>query len=177
MVMEVLAARWRLGEQWWPFPQNCRRPVDKLVDIGLVEVLKDRDPADSILVALTGPGRALWGLDQPAAPGLPTPTVTPTEYLVTVLPLDREETLIWSVQIQRRGRDQWAITSHGRCLSRTGDWDLEPSPSERTAEWRQAHRFSFSDAVHRAGDLAARLTINGVTATEAAERLRERSDP
>lgn len=63
LVMEVLAARHRLGEQFWPFPQNCRQPIDALADAGLVHIVKDSDVVGSIRVRLTDKGLTEWGLD------------------------------------------------------------------------------------------------------------------
>lgn len=60
LMMEVLAARLRLGEPHWGFPQAMRSAVSGLVDLGYVDVVKDSDPAGAIRVALTDEGRSVW---------------------------------------------------------------------------------------------------------------------
>lgn len=42
--------------------------------------------------------------------------------------------------------DVWAIRWMGRCWSRSGGWEMEPIPSERTEEWKADHRFTLADA-------------------------------
>ena len=56
LIMEVLAARHRLGEHLWSFPSELRRPLDVLVRAGLIDVLNS--PAPGALRAwLTDAGR------------------------------------------------------------------------------------------------------------------------
>lgn len=79
LVMEVLAARHRLGELHWPLPQSCRHPVMALATLGLVEVVKDHDVMGWIRVRLTERSVAQW-LDDSYTPGLATPgpaTISP----------------------------------------------------------------------------------------------------
>lgn len=64
LVMEVLAARHRLGEAFWPFPQNCIRAIKALEEIGLVHIMKRHDVVGWIRVRLTDKGIAEWGLNK-----------------------------------------------------------------------------------------------------------------
>lgn len=63
LVMEVLAARHRLGEAFWPFPQNCINAIKALEEIGLVHIMKRHDVVGWIRVRLTDKGISEWGLD------------------------------------------------------------------------------------------------------------------
>jgi hypothetical protein len=63
LVMEVLAARYRLGEPFWPFPQNCSKAVDALAEKGLVRILKRHDIVGWMRVGITLKGIKEWGLD------------------------------------------------------------------------------------------------------------------
>lgn len=56
LVLEVLAARHRLGEPHWPFPQTCAPAIRSLAEKGLVEIIKDHDPVGAIRAALTATG-------------------------------------------------------------------------------------------------------------------------
>ncbi len=53
LVLEVLAARHRLGEPWWPFDRRHRAALARLADRGLVEVDGDR-------AQLTDEGRRIY---------------------------------------------------------------------------------------------------------------------
>jgi hypothetical protein len=64
LVMEVLAARHRLGEAFWPFPQNCIKAIEALERHGLVHMMKRYDVVGWIRVRLTDKGIAEWGLDE-----------------------------------------------------------------------------------------------------------------
>lgn len=47
-----------------------------------------------------------------------------------------------------RHDDRWAIRRAGRrCLSRAGEWDHEPIPSERDGDWLDGHRFTRDEAI------------------------------
>lgn len=56
LVLEVLAARYRLGERIWPFNTRCRPAVRALADKGLVG-WKGGIVEDTVLAWLTDEGR------------------------------------------------------------------------------------------------------------------------
>ena len=56
LVMEVLAARYRTGEQLWTFPSSLRQTIDALVRAGLVDALNSPAPG-SLRARLTEAGR------------------------------------------------------------------------------------------------------------------------
>lgn len=102
-----------------------------------------------------------------------------TEYVVTAWPedlADVPESVHGCVTVADRGRGMWAVLE-GRggsmCLGRDGEFDWEPSPSNRTDEWLASHRFTLDEALALAREQALRITINGYTTQQAAGRWRE----
>lgn len=67
LVMEVLAARHRLGDNYWTFPSSCWSPIRALVNRGYV-YHKDGITEHTERVWLTDEGFAAWGLDKPYPP-------------------------------------------------------------------------------------------------------------
>lgn len=73
----------------------------------------------------------------------------------------------WSVVVECRGFGRWAVTrSVRRCLSADGEWDYEPSPSNREDDWLETHRFDLETALRLAAEQAPHITINGLTALD-----------
>lgn len=56
LIMEVLAARFRLGEHLWSFTSELRRPLDSLLRAGLIDVLSSPAPG-ALRARLTDAGR------------------------------------------------------------------------------------------------------------------------
>lgn len=67
--------------------------------------------------------------------------------------LQKEDLLFYSyLFVEYRDEDSWAVTdSFNRCLSSSGEWDFEPSPSNRSKEFLETHRFPFCDVFGIAG--------------------------
>lgn len=86
-------------------------------------------------------------------------TVTPVKYSVSCLPLDHPEHYHFELFVEWRGRDRWAVTDRMGCLSIDGTWDYEMMPSERTDEWKAAHRFDLETALRLATEMAPKMTI------------------
>lgn len=121
-------------------------------------------------------------------PASPEVTARSTTYEVTILPDDPNDGDLWSNEVQYAGAhhfgqpkpvdEQWAIRLRGHwCLSRTGTWDMESIPSERTDEWLTEHRFSLEDALERAKKEAPHVLINGKTALERKQQLDRKRTP
>ena len=56
------------------------------------------------------------------------------------------------VRIEWRGgreedQDKWAIITYGLCYTRDGEWEHEPQPSSRTAEFLSRCRYSLAEAL------------------------------
>lgn len=102
------------------------------------------------------------------------PTVQPTQYMVTMLP-ECEEQSLWSLWVIWGGQPwnapptdrvwavrRWPNASPSQCLSRTGKWVFEPSPSERTPTFYKRHRFTFEEAVEAAKREVPKIVVNGM---------------
>lgn len=88
--------------------------------------------------------------------------IFPTEYTVTELADDDVNTTIWAIKVEWRAGDRWAVTNIGRCLNTNGEWDHEPSPSNRDDEFLRTHRFSLNEAQSLALEAYPKLVINGL---------------
>lgn len=56
----------------------------------------------------------------------------PTRYTVSLIPDSHYKSHNWELHVEWRGAGRWAIvTNFRRCLSRSGDWHYEVTPSER----------------------------------------------
>lgn len=96
----------------------------------------------------------------------PTAIVRATEYRVTWLPDDDPDCFPWSLTIEWRAEDLWAVCWAGHCLSKGGKWDLEPLSSSRTDAWKARHRFDLATATALAKKHGPRLRINGYTVAD-----------
>jgi hypothetical protein len=86
-----------------------------------------------------------------------------TEFDVSCFPLDHEERHHFNITVEYRGRGLWAIKHHAMCLGDDGEWDYEPSPSNREDDWLETHRFTMQDAIRLAREAAPKLQVNGWT--------------
>ena len=50
------------------------------------------------------------------------------------------------IQRTLRAPESWAIRAGSSCMSTTGEWDIEPMPSDRTDEWLTNHRWPSAAA-------------------------------
>jgi hypothetical protein len=117
------------------------------------------------------PGRAV--VDRPAHSG--DVDVLATKYDVSILPRDDINRSAWSITVEYRGNDKYAVLIRGHwCLSRDGTSEIEPVRDDRTDEWLADHRFSLDEALRLAVEHAPNVRCNGKTAVELLEWLRER---
>lgn len=102
-----------------------------------------------------------------------------TRYAVSGLPPDDPESATWGLAVEYRatpGKRSWAVCFGGhQCLSRKGEWEYEPSPSNRTPRWLGQHRFTFDEAMEWARRLAPKITVNGLTAADVLARRAQRA--
>jgi len=162
LVMEVLAARARLGENLWTFTDRCRSALRALETAGLVG-WKGGVTERTVRAWLTDLGRA----------GVLSPTYTPrvladvTTY--TFFPPgcepedDPEKAEPFAVRAVYRGGGRWAVTHAGRTLSQSGTLDPTPGDDGESAAFLAAHLFSHQDSVAVARALAGRVTVGGHT--------------
>jgi hypothetical protein len=92
----------------------------------------------------------------------PAASVQITEYTVSCIPdhgsPNRE---LWSLLVEYRGNDRWAVRYNGLWLGRDGMWGDE---FVRQDEW--SHRFTEKEALRLAVEWAPRVRTNGKTAPE-----------
>lgn len=50
--------------------------------------------------------------------------------------------------------DTWAVRKRGWCLNADGEWEHEPIPSSRDAEFYASHRWPLAEALERAREVA-----------------------
>lgn len=93
-----------------------------------------------------------------------------TEVTVSALPEGNVNYDLYSVKVQWRGGDRYAVVRHGMALDAGGDWDYEPSPSNRDDYWIATHRFSYDEAYGLACEAAPAVTVNGLTVADALAR-------
>jgi len=97
---------------------------------------------------------------------LPTPTVQPTTYWVSLLPEDDVNFKFYVLTVEyRQGR--WAVTNGDSCLGMDGTWADGVKPYGRGAEWLAAHRFDLDTALRLAQEAAPHVAVNGRTAADA----------
>jgi hypothetical protein len=102
-----------------------------------------------------------------------TPEVRVTRYEVSCLPPDNTNARYFTITVEWRGGDRWAVCRLGECLGIGGDWDYESMPSNRTDSWLAAHRFDLETALRFAKVHAPRLTANGRTVADVLAKTKE----
>jgi hypothetical protein len=101
--------------------------------------------------------------------------VLPTKWDVSILPRGDINRLAWSITVAYRGNDLYAVLIRDHwCLSRSGEAEIEPIPSERTDEWIADHRFPLDEALRLAVSHAPDVACNGKSATEILAWIRDR---
>jgi hypothetical protein len=99
------------------------------------------------------------------------PTVYVTRYEVSCLPRNDVNAHLFTVVVEERNEDQWAVLLRGVwCLGIDGSWTQEPIPSEREDDWLATHRFDLDTALKLAREEAPKIKVNGHTVADALER-------
>lgn len=98
--------------------------------------------------------------------GIPEPTVQVTRYEVSCLPEDDDAKFSMTINVEYRGRDLWAVVRMGEALGVDGEWEYEPSPSNREDGWLETHRFDLDTALRLAKEAAPKMTVNGYTVAD-----------
>lgn len=107
--------------------------------------------------------------------------VAPVAYLVSIWPESVQcmDAALWCCTVRCVSYGNWLIargsmSSDAPVLGRDWLWHQENLPSERTREEIAGHRFSLDDAMERAREMAPRVCVQGLTATEAVARHQAR---
>lgn len=93
-----------------------------------------------------------------------------TRYEVNLLPESYGEAYHWAISVEYRGKGTWAVLHFGYCLGSDGEWDYEPSPSNREDDWLETHRFDVETALTLAREHAPKVTVNGLTPADIFKR-------
>jgi hypothetical protein len=97
----------------------------------------------------------------------PEPSVRPTRYTVNCVPEDDINASGFTITVEYRGPDTWAVCRHRQCLAADGTWDYEPRPSERGDGWLARYRHDLDTALKLARAAAPLVTVNGWTVADA----------
>ena len=104
-------------------------------------------------------------------------SVRPVAYKVTVWPesVHCMDQAMWCVSVQDEGFGNWSVRRgcaswDAPALGRDWLWHYENQSSSRTREEITEHRFTLEDALERAREVAPRVSMQGMTATEAIAR-------
>jgi len=162
LVLEILAARDRLGESTWTFTDRCRPALRALEDAGLAG-WKNGVAQHTVRAWLTDLGRS------GVLSGRYIPPVLADVTAYTFLPAgcdpeaDTADPYSFAVRAEYRGAGTWAVVHNARSLSTDGKLDPAPGSGGRTREYLATHRFDRDTAVTRARELTNTLTVNGRT--------------
>lgn len=102
---------------------------------------------------------------------MPEVRQTVSEYTVNATPPGRDQyNHLWDVHVARSvqidGTELWAVRWMGRCLDAAGEWDWEPTPSDRSPKWLTRHRFDLETATRLAIAAAPVVEVNGIKAKD-----------
>ena len=107
----------------------------------------------------------------------PPAQVRVTRYEVSCLPEDHPDRESFTVTVQHRDGDRWAVCWGRLCARRDGDWvdrhgrwDWDVPPSVRTDEWLATHRHDLVHALLIARRVALTLVVNGLTVADVLAR-------
>lgn len=102
---------------------------------------------------------------------IPSPAVRITRYEVSCLQLDHDDYSLYSITVEWRDVNKWAVLRNGFCLGLDGKWDWERLPSGREDEWVATHRFDLDTALRLATQAAPDLRTNGYTVADALNQV------
>jgi hypothetical protein len=104
-----------------------------------------------------------------------TPTIRATEFEVSLLPEEiGPEAASWSITVEYRGKDMWAVCGGRQCADAGGVFAFEPRPSERDDDWLTRYRFPMERALEIAMRAVGEVRIYGKTAREVYQEWREK---
>lgn len=107
----------------------------------------------------------------PTDPPATAATVKVSAYTISRLPDDSADHSVWSITVEASGHGRWAVRVLGRCLSKSGEWEYEPSPSNREDDWLDTVRWdNAEDAIAAALAAEPTLTFNGMTPADVLAR-------
>lgn len=93
--------------------------------------------------------------------------VEPTRYEVSCLPPEYRARRYFTLTVEYRGNDRWAICRHGMCYDTDGNCEYEFLSSSRDSDLLARFRFPLDEALIIAQRLAPDLRVNQFTVTDA----------
>lgn len=120
------------------------------------------------------------------ADDIPEPTVKAVRYEVSCLPEDDDFAGSFSVTVEYRGNDLWAVLSRTKHLGTDGNWSWgylwedgrEPVTEEEVDSynsgyslWLAAHRFDEENALRLAQEQAPLIRVNRLTVADALKEV------
>ncbi|MGW3545875.1 hypothetical protein ACWDNI_35780 [Nocardia niigatensis] len=97
----------------------------------------------------------------------PEPVAIVTRYDVSCLPRDHQEWGLFSVSVEQRSPDRWAVKHFSNCYDIDGNPSYESLPSERRDEWLERYRHDLDTALALAKRIAPKIRINGFSVADA----------
>lgn len=118
-----------------------------------------------------------------AETGPTKPYITPSAYLVSLLPEGHDDRYLFTCTVDYRGNGQWSVKNRSRILGADGSWttgfDWSGGPDEPATEedmavfdreqtgWLAAHRFDEATALRLAEEACRALSYRGWSAEDA----------
>lgn len=94
-------------------------------------------------------------------------TTTYTVYPDDYDEYDFSDKSTWTLTVEERGEHSWAVKKMGSVLSKDGEWEYEPSPSNRDDDFIARCRFSEAEALRLAMIAVNDVVWNGNTIAQA----------
>ncbi|HZE01535.1 MAG TPA: hypothetical protein VE155_07195 [Pseudonocardiaceae bacterium] len=93
--------------------------------------------------------------------------VQATSYDVSCLPPHYRARRHFTLTVEYRGDDLWAVCRYGHCYGENGAQEYERSPSNRDDDFLTRFRFPLTRALQIARERAPDLTVNGYSVADA----------
>jgi hypothetical protein len=151
------------------------RRHESLGECGKFEI--DRAVDKAVAALSTMPRAALYPPSPPEAAAGDTAAATtpmapdshdapPVEHALCLLPDGHPDARHFTIRVRRRGRRGdgvfvWAVTWHGHTLNRRGEWEPEPSPSDRDDDYFDRCRLDLAAALRLARQALPGIVVNG----------------
>ena len=109
--------------------------------------------------------------------------VAPIVFEVCAIPTTYPDRWDWTLRVEARGRDRWAVVFRGQWTYCKSDarkkiprGRIEPMNSSRTDAYLKAYRHTFDEAMDLAKTLAPKVMVMGMTAAEWMARVDARGE-
>lgn len=80
----------------------------------------------------------------------------------------------WTITVAERDTGRWAVKGMFGVLNADGEWEYEPSPSNREDDFLARCRFTEEEALRRALEVVDTVVINGMTIAQAEAEVKAR---